>query len=110
MLKKTYGLVYRRGKWHVKNYGRVLKKGGYSFLPAKYLAWNRNRTGETPIIELKKIVPRPGPKEDYEATAMGPALEPGDLIAFRDVSPFVKVSWKEPGPGQVCHDEAHNRT
>lgn len=93
MLKKKYGLFYKNGKWCIRNYGRVLKSGeGLSFLPAKYTAWNRNRTGETPIIELKRIVPQPGPPEDY----LGPALEPGDLEASRELSP-IKVSWYPTG-------------
>jgi hypothetical protein len=108
MFKKTYGLVYRNRKWTVRNYGRVLKKGGMTWGNAKIGAWWRNRKGETPIIELKRVVPRPGPPEEY-----GP--QPGDLagtaflrtfietdlgrlilVAFKDASPFIKVSWKEP--------------
>ena len=66
MFKKTYGLVYRKGRWFTKNYGREIKKGGMIGLRARVTAWARNMRGDYRIIETKKIVPRPGPKEDYE--------------------------------------------
>lgn len=85
MFTKSYGLVYIKGRWYVKNYHRVLKKGGLSFLPAKYLAWNRNRKGEGKIIDLKRIVPRPGPAEDYQPDAF-------------DGIPVSRAKIIEPGP------------
>jgi len=49
MFKKKYGLVYKNGRWQIKNYGRVLKNGhGLSFLPAKYSAWSKNRSASVP--------------------------------------------------------------
>lgn len=99
MLKKQYGLVFIKGRWYVKNYGRVLKNGnGLRYLGAKYLAWSQNRRHETPIIELTRIVARPGPPEDYEPQHIdiqGTPLEPGDLVAFRNSSPLIKVTLDE---------------
>lgn len=67
MFKKQYGLVYIRGTWYVKNYRRVLKNGGLGRWSAWCEAWLRNRKGEKPKINLKRIVARPGPQGDYQS-------------------------------------------
>jgi hypothetical protein len=49
MLKKQYGLFFKNGRWYVRDYGRVLKKGGFTWGNAKIGAWWRNRKGESTI-------------------------------------------------------------
>lgn len=65
MFKKHYGLVYLRGRWIIRNYGRPIKGGMFRWI-ASYKKGYRNARMETPVIELKRIVPRPGPPEDYQ--------------------------------------------
>ena len=103
MLKKTYGLVYRKGRWFTKNYGRVLKGGeGLYGLQATMAAWWKNRNGEAPPIKINLKRKRFNEVKEItkycESEQQG--LEPGDLVAFREASPFIKVSWKEPEPGK----------
>ena len=59
----------------------------------KHAAWSRNRRGEGKIIDLRRIVPQPWDKEEYET-------QPVDLAVFRDVSPFIRVSRNETDPGK----------
>ena len=94
MFSKSYGLFYKNGKWYTRNYGRVLKKGGFTWGNAKIGAWWRNRKGETPVIDLKRIVPQPWAKEEY-----GPAQE------------MIKELMASTRPMQVSYDDTpNNRT
>ena len=92
MPKKTYGLVYRKGRWHVKNYGRVLKSGGLYWIQATVAAWWKNRTGETPPIKVNLRRKKPktfqdlldSGKDEFESGGKTFKMEPGDLVAQMD--------------------------
>ena len=86
MFKKHYGLVYIRskngkvGRWTFRNYGKKLKgMKGRSWINAYLVSWYRDVMDKTPadykpkkkekpekVINLTRIVPMPGPPEDYQ--------------------------------------------